>query len=195
MIASIRHGRQPGHGTRVLLVLSLLAGLGCPYAATFRQGSPGQIGSWPPVRESRISIALDLEGIDPESGAYSETIRTYTDCELFTITSPGEAANVTAKISISKERKSDYRGAVIDIFFGLIPIHQSTNLYQSTTDFTTRDGERLSISRSEQSETWTHLLLIPLFPFINPGSVERRVLRDLARETILVAQEAGVFSE
>ena len=166
MPASHQRGPRVSRGLGVLLALSLLAGVGCPYAASFRQGSLGRIRGWPPAHESRFSIVR-----------------------------PGEAADVLAKITISKKRESDYGGAVIDIFFGLIPIHHSTTSYESTTSFRTGDGEPLTISQSEQSKTWSHLVLIPLFPFMNPWTVERRILYDLARQTILAAQETGAFSK
>lgn len=196
MLSSHERALRPDRMVRIALALLLLGSAGCPYWVTFREGSVRPCRGCPTTPKARLSISLSLEGIEHESAGREETVRAYTDCGLVSVAGSDQRPNVVVEINLSRKHEDRAgTGVVIDIFFGLIPIHHDTDTYQTTTTFTSESGDRISISQTEKAETWSHLLLIPLFPFMNPWRVERRIYYDLARQTILEAYQAGAFPE
>jgi hypothetical protein len=184
-------------------ILPLVAAAGC--VAGFRGGHVGPIGGWPPpALETKVSISLRIEGdrsgstgyfIGAEAAEKREAIaRAYRDSELFTEVVVGDAnADLRGHITIVDTIKEPSGRASIDIFFGVIPIHQKSQSYTLTTTFTAEGDELLTLTQNESIEIWSQLFLTFLYPLKNPARVEKRVLYDITRQTILDALSAGVF--
>jgi hypothetical protein len=181
----------------VFLVTVLMLS-GC---ATFRDGANPSIDKWPPdISKSNKSIALQISGnasIARKESFLVEAVRVYGSSGYFSsANAENNQSDIYADVNIAEEHdtyNSWGAGGYGAVIF-LIPLKQGHKCFLLKTTYKDKTGNPLgSVEKNECLYRWSHLFLIP-FMFTNSwDSVENDVFVDLNRNTIIEANEIGIF--
>lgn len=197
---------------RISLVLFMVVSAsGC---AAFRGDKLPEVQGWPPVSQSgkkslQVSVGGSVSSNGKQiqdvskvlSGWTTQTLKAYEESGLFSSASTSAMQESDLKIDVKVHYKSEYNeklGMLLGLSFGLAALvipQKSSGDYLLRTTIHDREGKEVAfIEKSESVSTWIQLFLLFAMPFRDgPGTVEKNVLYDLNRASILEAHGKGLF--
>lgn len=186
-----------------LLVIVILSG-----CAAFRDGTNPVITKWPPaIAAKNKSIALQVsvnviqngEQVSMDAGFleswHPEVKRAYESSGLFSAVKSGsDQSDIYADVKITNKGEGSIGLAMLTgATFFLIPSNARGCFIVKTT-YKDNNGTILaSVDNTECIDVWVQLFLLPLVFSNFPMDVEKEVVFDLNRNTILEANTKGVF--
>lgn len=189
-----------------ILVIVILSG-----CAAFRDGTNPVITKWPPAISStkNKSIALQVsinviqngEQLSMDAGFleswHPEVKRAYESSDLFSAVKSGsDQSDIYADVKITNKRElSAGLGILSSATFFLVPNNTRGSFIVKTT-FKDHKGTSLaSVEKTEGIDFWEQLFLLPLVFSNFPLTIEKEVVFDLNRNTIIEANNKGVFNK